>query len=446
MPAAAANLVLNLTAPANQTATQSTRSSIDAQTQFSDTLTQQIQTRQADELSANQHAALPAAAAATPVVSQPSQANNASSTATNTASSKSGATAQAQDSKSTGDATAQDQSATSSTAGQSPSSAVSASTSNSSNAHGPSKDNGKAQDITLGDAQSTDVSMAQLQSFMVQGLPSTSLATDAEPSKLADASDISKGLVDTQAVKAHLHALGASRQGVQDAAEADNLEDLSKSVSAKIDASRQALPGNQITERATQSFSELLSSRTQTVDPATVRQQAASTVTGQHADAIDETEGGDPLKADAKIYEAVGSDGWDRALGNKMVMMVSNQQQEVEMQLNPPHLGPLSVKLTLDQNQASVTFTTAHEPVRNAIEASMPRLNQMMAESGIQLGQTNVQSHGQDANSNQSGQGSGRRASSSAARPIEGQEGFINTSSWGKQLKGGLPGNVNLFV
>ncbi|MEO6823553.1 MAG: flagellar hook-length control protein FliK [Nitrosospira sp.] len=86
----------------------------------------------------------------------------------------------------------------------------------------------------------------------------------------------------------------------------------------------------------------------------------------------------------------LGAAGWDNALGQKVLWMVSQQQQVAELTLNPPDLGPLQVVLTLNNDQASATFISQNADVRQALEAALPRLREMMADSGLSLGNTAV--------------------------------------------------------
>lgn len=90
------------------------------------------------------------------------------------------------------------------------------------------------------------------------------------------------------------------------------------------------------------------------------------------------------------LLPPVGSSGWDQALGQKVVWMAQGAQQSATLTLNPPDLGPLQVTLNITHNQATASFI-AHQPeVRQALEASMPRLREMLNDAGIQLGQSNV--------------------------------------------------------
>lgn len=91
-----------------------------------------------------------------------------------------------------------------------------------------------------------------------------------------------------------------------------------------------------------------------------------------------------------RLTPAVGSPGWDQAVGQKLVWMTSGGMQSASLTLNPPDLGPLQVVLRVSNQQADATFITAQPEVRQALEAAMPRLREMMDQAGIQLGQATV--------------------------------------------------------
>jgi flagellar hook-length control protein FliK len=94
------------------------------------------------------------------------------------------------------------------------------------------------------------------------------------------------------------------------------------------------------------------------------------------------------------VSTRVGERGWDQGLGDKLVWMTSQKRQVAELSLNPPELGPLKITIRLDQNQASAQFVSAHASVREAIESAMPKLREMLAESGITLGNASVGTEG----------------------------------------------------
>jgi flagellar hook-length control protein FliK len=90
------------------------------------------------------------------------------------------------------------------------------------------------------------------------------------------------------------------------------------------------------------------------------------------------------------LQAPVGSPGWGDALGQKVVWMAGQQTQVAELHLNPPNLGPMEVRLTVSNDQISAMFVSHQPAVRDAIEAAMPRLREMFADSGLTLGNTTV--------------------------------------------------------
>ncbi|GGP20531.1 flagellar hook-length control protein FliK [Silvimonas iriomotensis] len=83
---------------------------------------------------------------------------------------------------------------------------------------------------------------------------------------------------------------------------------------------------------------------------------------------------------------------WSEAVAQRVSMMVGKQEQQLDMQLNPPHLGPMEVRLSMSQDQASVIFTSQHANVREALAAATPRLSALLADQGITLSNVQVAS------------------------------------------------------
>ena len=90
------------------------------------------------------------------------------------------------------------------------------------------------------------------------------------------------------------------------------------------------------------------------------------------------------------IDTQVGQPKWGGELAQKVVLLSSQQQQVAEIRLNPAHLGPVEIMLNINSDQATVQFVSSHLAVREAIEASLPRLREMMVENGITLGDVSV--------------------------------------------------------
>ena len=76
---------------------------------------------------------------------------------------------------------------------------------------------------------------------------------------------------------------------------------------------------------------------------------------------------------------------WDQAVGERIQWMVNQQMQGAQIKLNPAHLGPMEVRIEMQNDQASIQFTSAHAAVREALEAALPRLRDMFQASGVDL-------------------------------------------------------------
>lgn len=81
---------------------------------------------------------------------------------------------------------------------------------------------------------------------------------------------------------------------------------------------------------------------------------------------------------------------WGDEFSQKITWMATQQNQSAELHLNPPQLGPLDVSIKMNGDQATATFTSPHAAVREAIEQAMPKLREMLADSGIMLGNAMV--------------------------------------------------------
>ncbi|MDR7051560.1 flagellar hook-length control protein FliK [Duganella sp. 3397] len=102
----------------------------------------------------------------------------------------------------------------------------------------------------------------------------------------------------------------------------------------------------------------------------------------------------------ATLYSRVGTPAWDQQLGQKVIFMAAGGEHSATMELNPPDLGPLQVVLSVNKDQATAAFTSAAPEVRQALEAALPKLREMMGEAGIALGNATV-SAGADQNAGQ---------------------------------------------
>jgi flagellar hook-length control protein FliK len=114
----------------------------------------------------------------------------------------------------------------------------------------------------------------------------------------------------------------------------------------------------------------------------------------------------------------VGEPDWDKAVGDRIQWMLGRNIQSAELKLTPPHLGPLEIRISVQQDQASVSFMAAHLPTREALEAAIPRLREMFGETNLNLVDVGVgQGGGSDTQPNHhtASDGEGRSGNGPAA-------------------------------
>jgi len=118
-----------------------------------------------------------------------------------------------------------------------------------------------------------------------------------------------------------------------------------------------------------------------------VQVSAANTVTTNNLDKPST----DQLPQQLQMTTPVNQKQWGNEFSKRITMLVNNGQQQIaELRLNPAHLGPLSVRLQLDDDQANISFVTNHQAVKEAIELSLPKLKEQLQQQGLDLGNVDV--------------------------------------------------------
>ncbi len=95
--------------------------------------------------------------------------------------------------------------------------------------------------------------------------------------------------------------------------------------------------------------------------------------------------------AQLAVATPLGQRQWDEDFSQKIVWLAApGQEQRAELHLNPPDLGPLDVVLKVSGDQANAFFASPHHGVREAVEQSLPKLRELLADNGIMLGNATV--------------------------------------------------------
>ncbi len=94
---------------------------------------------------------------------------------------------------------------------------------------------------------------------------------------------------------------------------------------------------------------------------------------------------------------------WGSALGARVLTMVADNIQQARIQIDPPELGSLEIKLHITQDQASVQVQAQNHQVKDVLEANVQRLRDALNEQGLELAGFDVGTSGQGASDQSSG-------------------------------------------
>ncbi len=97
---------------------------------------------------------------------------------------------------------------------------------------------------------------------------------------------------------------------------------------------------------------------------------------------------------------------WGEDFSSKVSWLANQKIQFAEIHLNPADLGPIEIKIHMQNDQANIVMNSQHASVRDLLELNGHRLRDMMESSGVGLGQLDVsdQSAQQERQSKESGE------------------------------------------
>lgn len=78
------------------------------------------------------------------------------------------------------------------------------------------------------------------------------------------------------------------------------------------------------------------------------------------------------------------------SLGNRVQWLAEQGGGEVRLRLAPEGLGPVEIRLQLDGERVDLAMHAVQAETRQALEQALPRLREMLAQNGLQLGQADV--------------------------------------------------------
>ena len=98
------------------------------------------------------------------------------------------------------------------------------------------------------------------------------------------------------------------------------------------------------------------------------------------------------------------------AVKDKVMIMINQKIQQIEIQLNPAELGSMNIRINLQNEQAVVSFIVQNQQAKEAVEENMDKLKNMLAESGVDVGDANVEQQDQQAANNEEQNAQSRNA------------------------------------
>ena len=130
-----------------------------------------------------------------------------------------------------------------------------------------------------------------------------------------------------------------------------------------------------------------------------------------------------------RIDAPLGQTGWHEEMGQKLTWMAGNGHQQADLVLTPPHLGRVEISLTLNGDQATALFASSNPAVREALENSLHRLREVLADAGVSLGRAEVgsESPNQSARRNEIDFGRDEGVRYASPMPLPGAAGTART-------------------
>jgi flagellar hook-length control protein FliK len=94
--------------------------------------------------------------------------------------------------------------------------------------------------------------------------------------------------------------------------------------------------------------------------------------------------------ASRELRAPVGTPAWTQELGDQLTFLAQRGQEAASLRLSPEHLGPLEVRISMNDGQATVWFGAANADTRSALDQSLSRLREMFASQGMVLADAGV--------------------------------------------------------
>ena len=139
-------------------------------------------------------------------------------------------------------------------------------------------------------------------------------------------------------------------------------------------------------------------------------QQALADMQVMHAQQASPTSQTRQINIDPTTLQALNIMKSDAAklLQERVSALLSINNKEAEIRLDPPEMGSMQIRIRSDAEQAHINFVVQNQQAKEALEQSMPRLREMLAQQGIELGESSIQQGNSQSDTGGDGQQNGR--------------------------------------
>ncbi len=120
--------------------------------------------------------------------------------------------------------------------------------------------------------------------------------------------------------------------------------------------------------------------------------------------------------------------GFNSNLALRIQWIYQQALSSAEILMDPPELGPLSVKISNNNGETNILFQATNPLTKDMIEDNLAKLRQLLGDQGINLGDTQVeQQNKEDAEGKQDSSKSAQTDSTQVESEVRVQEGLLDT-------------------
>lgn len=98
-------------------------------------------------------------------------------------------------------------------------------------------------------------------------------------------------------------------------------------------------------------------------------------------------------RASLQLDTPISNPKWAENFSQRVQWVVNQSMSGAQIRLNPQHMGPVEVRIHMQNDQATVSFTAQHGATREAIDAALPRLREMLSEQNVNVVDIDVSQH-----------------------------------------------------